>query len=172
MPSSPARYAVIGNPVAHSRSPAIHALFAAQTGQAITYERLLAPVDGFESAVAAFRAAGGAGLNVTLPFKQAAHAYAQRLTDRAAVAGAVNTLAFDGGSVLGDNTDGAGLVADIEQRVGLPLRGLSVLLASDAADWITGACIPMDGGNLAMNAGGGLLAPIIRKHLDAAGAVT
>jgi len=128
MPSSPARYAVIGNPVAHSRSPAIHALFAAQTGQAITYERLLAPVDGFESAVAAFRAAGGAGLNVTLPFKQAAHAYAQRLTDRAAVAGAVNTLAFDGGSVLGDNTDGAGLVADIEQRVGLPLRGLSVLL--------------------------------------------
>jgi shikimate dehydrogenase len=128
MPSSPARYAVIGNPVAHSRSPAIHALFADQTGQAIAYGRLLAPVDGFEAAVDAFRADGGAGLNVTLPFKEAAHAYAGRHTDRAAVAGAVNTLAFDGDEVLGDNTDGAGLVADIEQRVGLSLRGASLLL--------------------------------------------
>jgi shikimate dehydrogenase len=119
---------VIGNPIAHSRSPEIHAMFAAQTGQAIDYGRLLAPIDGFAAAVDAFRAEGGAGLNVTLPFKPEAFAYATRRTPRATVAGAVNTLAFDGDDVLGDNTDGPGLVADIERRVGLRLAGARLLL--------------------------------------------
>jgi shikimate dehydrogenase len=128
MPSRPARYAVIGNPIAHSRSPEIHAMFAAQTGQAIVYGRLLAPVDGFGAAVDAFRAEGGRGLNVTLPFKPEAFAYARRRTARAEIAGAVNTLAFDGDDVLGDNTDGPGLVADVRDRVGLPLAGARVLL--------------------------------------------
>lgn len=128
MRSSPSRYAVIGNPVAHSRSPEIHARFAEQTGQDLVYERLTAPLDGFEAAVDAFRAAGGSGLNVTLPFKQQAHACAHRLTDRAAVAGAANTLAFTDGDVLGDNTDGPGLVADIRDRVGLDLGGCRLLL--------------------------------------------
>lgn len=128
MRSSPSRYAVIGNPVAHSRSPEIHASFAAQTGQALVYDRLLAPPDGFAAAVDAFRAAGGSGLNVTLPFKQQAHAYARRLTSRAAVAGAVNTLVFTGADVLGDNTDGPGLVADIRDRVGLDLGARDLLL--------------------------------------------
>ncbi len=128
MPSRPARYAVIGNPIAHSRSPEIHAMFAAQTGEAVEYGRLLAPVDGFAAAVDAFRAEGGGGLNVTLPFKPEAFAYARRHTPRAAAAGAVNTLAFDGDDVLGDNTDGPGLVADIERRIGLPLAGARLLL--------------------------------------------
>lgn len=128
MSSRPARYAVIGNPIAHSRSPEIHAAFAAQTGQAIEYGRLLAPVDGFAAAVDAFRAEGGLGLNVTLPFKPEAFAYARRRTPRAEIAGAVNTLAFDGDDVLGDNTDGPGLVADVQGRVGLALEGARVLL--------------------------------------------
>ena len=128
MPSRPARYAVIGNPIAHSRSPEIHAMFAAQTGEVVDYGRLLAPPDGFAAAVDAFRADGGVGLNVTLPFKPEAFAYAGRHTPRATAAGAVNTLAFDGDEVLGDNTDGPGLVADIERRIGLPLAGARLLL--------------------------------------------
>ena len=122
------RYAVIGNPVAHSRSPAIHALFARATGQDIEYGRLLAPLDGFAAAVARFAGEGGRGLNVTLPFKAEAFALATRRTPRAEAAGAVNTLRFDGSEVFGDNTDGIGLVRDIETRVGLALSGRSMLL--------------------------------------------
>jgi len=128
MSSRPARYAVIGNPVAHSRSPAIHAMFAAQVGHDIVYERLLAPIDGFLAAVEAFRAQDGRGLNVTLPFKPEAFALARRHTPRAMVAGAVNTLVLDESVVVGDNTDGAGLVGDIESRIGLSLAGARVLL--------------------------------------------
>jgi shikimate dehydrogenase len=128
MASKPARYAVIGNPIAHSRSPAIHAQFAAQTDQDMVYDRLLAPLDAFVATVAAFRAEGGRGLNVTLPFKTEAFRLADSLTPRAALAGAVNTLAFDADRVLGDNTDGAGLVDDIEHRIDLPLAGARVLL--------------------------------------------
>ncbi len=128
MPSRPARYAVIGNPIAHSRSPAIHAMFAAQTGQDMQYDRLLAAPDGFAAAVDAFRAEGGRGLNVTVPFKSQAFGYARSHSARAAVAGAVNTLAFDGDAVLGDNTDGAGLVEDIEGRIGMRLEGARLLL--------------------------------------------
>lgn len=128
MDSRPARYAVIGNPVAHSRSPAIHAMFAEQTRQHIDYGRLLAPLDGFQAAVQAFRAEGGHGLNVTVPFKGQAFDYAQRHTARADVAGAVNTLVFSGDDVLGDNTDGAGLVGDLQGRLGLSLQGARVLM--------------------------------------------
>src|SRR4051794_27090189 len=103
------RYAVIGNPIAHSRSPEIHAVFARASGHDIEYARIEAPLDGFDSAVAAFRAAGGRGLNVTLPFKQAAFRYCDELADRAGRAQAVNTLVF-GERVRGDNTDGIGLV--------------------------------------------------------------
>ena len=88
----PDQYAVIGNPVAHSKSPQIHAEFARQTGQDLTYERLLAPTDGFTATVEAFRARGGLGVNVTLPFKAKAFDYAARLTGRARAAQAVNTL--------------------------------------------------------------------------------
>jgi shikimate dehydrogenase len=131
---------VIGNPVAHSRSPEIHAAFAAATGRSLVYERRPAPLDGFAASVDAFRAEGGAGLNVTVPFKPEAHAYARRHTGRARLAGAVNTLAFDGDDVLGDNTDGAGLVADLRGRLGFALDGARVLLlgAGGAARGVIG----------------------------------
>lgn len=122
------RYAVIGNPVAHSRSPFIHAQFAAQTGERLEYGRLLSPLDGFGATVAAFRAEGGRGLNVTVPFKEQAFALATRCTPRAQAAGAVNTLRFDGADALGDNTDGVGLVRDLVGRHGLALSGMRVLL--------------------------------------------
>lgn len=119
---------MIGHPIAHSRSPEIHARFAAQTGQQMTYERLLAPLDGFSAVVQDFRAEGGAGCNVTVPFKLEAYSLADRLTDRARLAGAVNTLAFGPEGVLGDNTDGAGLVSDLTDRIGVMLAGARVLV--------------------------------------------
>ncbi|MBW6493392.1 MAG: shikimate dehydrogenase [Burkholderiaceae bacterium] len=127
-----ARYAVIGNPIAHSRSPGIHAAFAAQTGEAIEYGTMLAPLDGFAASVERFMTEGGAGLNVTLPFKEQACAWVRQrggaISPRALAAGAVNTLRFDTGEVLGDNTDGAGLVRDLQERHGVELPGARVLL--------------------------------------------
>lgn len=122
------RYAVFGNPISHSKSPLIHAAFARQTGQDVAYEALLAPLDGFVQAVDAFRAAGARGANVTVPFKLEAFKYATELTERARLAEAVNTFRFDGANVLGDNTDGAGLVRDITGNLGVDIRGKRVLL--------------------------------------------
>ncbi|MFG6459642.1 shikimate dehydrogenase [Roseateles sp. BYS96W] len=122
------RYAVVGNPVAHSRSPAIHAMFAAQTGQSVAYDRLLAPLDGFEAALRAFAASGARGCNITVPFKFDAFALAARRTERAQLGGAVNTLRFDAEGWVGDNTDGAGLVNDIQRNAGRSLAGQQVLL--------------------------------------------
>lgn len=121
-------YVVIGNPIAHSKSPEIHAGFARQTGQTLSYERLLAPLDDFPATVRRFIAAGGCGANVTVPFKLQAHALADQLTQRARLAGAVNTLKFEHGTILGDNTDGAGLVADIVINAGVSVTGKRVLL--------------------------------------------
>jgi shikimate dehydrogenase len=136
------RYAVIGNPIAHSKSPAIHAQFAQQTGEHMVYERVLAPVDGFVAAVREFVDAGGRGMNVTVPFKLDAHALADRLSPRAAAAGAVNTLRFDADGIFGDNTDGFGLVRDIEVNLGVPLAGARVLLLG-AGGAARGAVLPM-----------------------------
>ncbi|MCE2860687.1 MAG: shikimate dehydrogenase [Oxalobacteraceae bacterium] len=122
------RYAVIGNPIEHSKSPQVHALFAQQTGQAMQYERLLAPIDRFAERVHGFIAQGGRGANVTVPFKLEAFALAQALTPRAQAAGAVNTLSFSAEGIKGDNTDGMGLVRDITRNAGVPLRDRSVLL--------------------------------------------
>jgi shikimate dehydrogenase len=127
-PGQPDRYAVIGNPIAHSLSPEIHARFARDCGQALVYERLLAPVDGFAAAVAAFRAAGGRGLNVTVPFKREAAALADRPSERVRQAGAANTLGFDAQGVWADNTDGLGLVADLRGRLGIALEGARLVL--------------------------------------------
>ncbi len=121
------RYAVFGHPIAHSKSPQIHAAFALQTGQDMRYEAILAPRDEFAASVAAFVAAGGRGANVTVPFKEQAFALANRLTPRAQRAGAVNTLIFDDG-ILGDNTDGAGLVADLTRNLHCTLAGKRILL--------------------------------------------
>jgi shikimate dehydrogenase len=122
------KYCVFGNPIAHSKSPEIHAAYAAQTGQQLTYEKRLAPVDGFADAVRAFIAEGGKGANVTVPFKLEAHKLANALTVRAQAAGAVNTLIFSDDGIIGDNTDGTGLVTDIVCNAQTPIAGKRVLL--------------------------------------------
>jgi shikimate dehydrogenase len=122
------QYAVIGNPVEHSLSPAIHAEFARACGQDISYGRLFAPLDGFEAAALEFREGGGKGLNVTLPFKQEAWRLADTHTPGAAAAGAVNTLQFEGGRIAGHNTDGTGLARDLKDNLGCDIRGRRILL--------------------------------------------
>ena len=122
------QYAVIGNPIEHSKSPWIHAKFAEQTGEPVEYGRILGPLNGFEREVKNFVASGGRGMNVTVPFKLEAHALADSLSPRAAAAGAVNTLAFGPDGVRGDNTDGVGLVRDIEVNLGVSLKGAPILL--------------------------------------------
>jgi shikimate dehydrogenase len=133
-------YAVVGHPIAHSKSPLIHAEFARQTGQDLTYDRLLAPLDGFAEVVTAFKAGGGAGLNVTVPFKEQAFELSTRKTPRGLAAGAVNTLQFEAGEILGDNTDGAGLAQDLTRNLGIPIAGKQVLLigAGGAARGVIG----------------------------------
>ncbi|GBE48847.1 shikimate dehydrogenase [bacterium BMS3Bbin12] len=128
--SEPAgRYAVFGNPIAHSRSPWIHRRFAEQTGRPLHYEAILAPREGFAAALDAFQAAGGRGANVTLPFKEEAWRLCDERTARAERAGAVNTLVLrEDGSRLGDNTDGVGLVRDLTVNLGLALAGRRILL--------------------------------------------
>jgi shikimate dehydrogenase len=137
------RYAVVGNPVAHSKSPRIHAEFARATGQDLEYGLIEVPRDGFERAVDLFRSQGGKGLNVTLPFKEAAFCYCQRVSDRARAAQVVNTLVFTGQEVFGDTTDGVGLVRDLTCNLALPLRGKQVLLmgAGGAAQGVVPALL-------------------------------
>jgi shikimate dehydrogenase len=123
------RYAVIGNPIEHSKSPAIHAAFAQQTGQDIAYSRLLGDLEEFESDVGDFFAGGGKGLNVTVPFKERAFQLADELSDRARSAGAVNTLIpLAGGAIRGDNTDGVGLVTDLGCNHRFDFSGARILL--------------------------------------------
>ena len=122
------KYAVIGHPIAHSKSPLIHAAFAKQTQQTISYERVLAPLDGFTAKVRELIALGYKGVNVTVPFKFEAFNLCDALTDRAKSARAVNTLSFVNDRIEGDNTDGAGLVADITQNKHFSLMQKSVLL--------------------------------------------
>ena len=140
----PDRYAVIGHPIAHSKSPLIHGLFAQATAQDMTYEAIDGGAEpgGFERAVQAFRAAGGRGMNVTLPFKLAALQMANEATDNARLAGAANTLRLDGGRIEAHNTDGIGLVRDIERTVGVPLRGRRVLLVG-AGGATRGVLLPL-----------------------------
>jgi len=122
------RYCVFGNPIGHSKSPAIHAAFAGQTGQDICYEAILAAPDDFAGAVRRFVDAGGRGANVTVPFKEEAFRLCTRRTPRAELAGAVNTLVFNGAEILGDNTDGAGLTRDLSVNLACPLAGRRILL--------------------------------------------
>ena len=122
------RYAVFGNPVSHSLSPAIHAMFAAAEGERLAYEAMLVPLGEFAAHARAFFGAGGAGANVTLPFKVDAFALADVASERARLAGAANFLAMRGGKLHADNTDGAGLVADLTRNLGLDIGGRRVLL--------------------------------------------
>lgn len=122
------QYAVVGNPIAHSKSPEIHLRFAAQVKQKIGYERIEAPIDGFDEKALSLRDAGYRGLNVTVPFKLDAAKLANELTPRARLAGAVNTLKFDGETILGDNTDGIGFVRDVNERLGFGFGDCAVLV--------------------------------------------
>jgi shikimate dehydrogenase len=122
------KYAVIGNPVAHSKSPQIHAAFAHATGQSLVYERLPAPRDGFLATVESFTRDGGKGLNVTVPFKLEAFALAVAHSPRAKLSGAVNTLIREGDGWRGDNTDGPGLVRDLTRNLGVALTGRDILV--------------------------------------------
>ncbi len=141
------KYAVFGNPIKHSRSPAIHAAFARQCDQQMQYRAVLVALDGFDAAASRFFADGGAGLNVTVPFKRQAFEFAQHLSARARRAGAVNTLSRqEGGVIAGDNTDGIGLVRDMVANLGWAVQGRRVLL---------------------LGAGGaarGVLEPLLREH--------
>ena len=125
----PDRYAVIGHPVGHSLSPLVHTCFAEQTNQIVTYGRIDAAPEAFVEAVRTFFRERGRGLNVTLPHKQAALALADSLSERARIAGAVNTLRLDAdGRIAGDNTDGCGLVRDLTTNIGLALAGRRILM--------------------------------------------
>ncbi|MCG3190719.1 MAG: Shikimate dehydrogenase (NADP(+)) [Burkholderiaceae bacterium] len=147
--AQPERYAVVGNPVAHSRSPFIHAAFARQTGEALEYSRLLCPLDGFAASVQAFATSSAPGkgpargCNVTVPFKLQAPTLASRVSARAALAQAANLLRFDDAGWFADNTDGIGLVRDIESHAGFAIAGARVLLvgAGGAAAGVLGPLI-------------------------------
>jgi len=144
--SAPDRYALVGHPVEHSRSPLIHQLFARQTGDNVSYELIDAEPGQFETAVLGFRAAGGKGMNVTVPHKEAAFALCKQHGPEATAAGAVNTITFRGGSIIGDNTDGIGFIRDLTVNCDQPIADQRVLI---------------------LGAGGaarGLMAPILAEH--------
>ena len=135
-------YVVFGNPIAHSKSPVLHRLFAEQTAQSMQYETLLAPLDDFAGCASAFFRQGR-GANVTVPFKEDAYRLASSLTPRAQRAGAVNTLSkLADGTLLGDNTDGAGLVRDLTVNAGFSLKGKRILLLG-AGGAVRGALEPL-----------------------------
>jgi len=136
------RYAVIGNPVAHSQSPRIHAMFALALREDVEYGTILGRPGRFADDVKAFRQSGGRGLNVTVPFKLDAFELATQRSERATQAGAVNTLKFDRECVIGDNTDGAGLVRDIQENLGFDIAGKRVLLMGSGGA-ARGALLPL-----------------------------
>jgi shikimate dehydrogenase len=136
------RYAVIGHPIGHSKSPLIHSLFAQATGQDIAYTAIEAPLDGFNQTVLGFRADRGRGVNVTLPFKLQAFQIATEPSERARLAGAANCLKFEGDRILADNFDGVGLVRDLQHNLGCPLVGKRVLLLG-AGGATRGALLPI-----------------------------
>jgi shikimate dehydrogenase len=138
--SSPDRYALVGHPVEHSRSPLIHTVFARQTGHRLTYELIDATPAAFETAVRGFGAAGGKGLNVTVPHKEAAFALCSQSSEAATLAGAVNTISIVNGALHGDNTDGIGFIRDVTSNLRQDLAGARVVVlgAGGAARGIVG----------------------------------
>ncbi len=139
------RYGVMGYPVTHSRSPVIHRLFALQTGQQMQYELLQVTPEKLETAVRQFQRTGGKGLNITVPHKRAVLDLVDQVSERAATAGAVNTLAFRGSEIFGDNTDGIGLLRDLNINLGVPLQGTNILIlgAGGATRGIVGPLLEM-----------------------------
>lgn len=139
----PDQYAVMGNPIAHSKSPLIHNQFALQCKQRLEYKTILVDLGGLPQAVGNFQGQGGRGLNITVPFKQDAWKLAERLNQRAQRAGAVNTLIIEGdGALVGDNTDGIGLVRDLSENLQLPLIGKRILMLG-AGGAVRGVLAPL-----------------------------
>jgi len=139
------RYGVMGYPVSHSRSPVIHRLFALQTGQQMQYELLQVTPEKLETAVRQFQRTGGKGLNVTVPHKSAVSKLVDQISERAATAGAVNTLTFRNGQIYGENTDGIGLLRDLSINQGLSIEGKNILIlgAGGATRGIVGPLLEM-----------------------------
>jgi len=139
------RYGVMGYPVSHSRSPVIHRLFALQTGQQMQYELLQVAPDKLETAIRQFQRTGGKGLNITVPHKAAVARLVDHLSERAATAGAVNTIDFRGSEMYGDNTDGIGLLRDLDVNLGIELQGANILIlgAGGATRGIVGPLLEM-----------------------------
>ena len=144
------RYGVMGYPVAHSRSPVIHRLFAQQTGQELRYELLRVAPEKLEEAVRQFQRTGGKGLNITVPHKRAVFRLVDHLSERASAAGAVNTLTFRNNEIHGDNTDGIGLLRDLVVNLGLTLEGVNALIlgAGGATRGIVGPLLEMQPRNV------------------------
>ncbi len=166
------RYVVAGNPVEHSQSPFIHAEFARQTGQAMEYGRLLWPLDGFNDAVRALAASGAKGCNITVPFKFQAFRLGKHLTRRATLAQAANVLRFDAEGWLADNTDGVGLVNDLERNAGVVLAGKRVLLigAGGAASGVLGPLLMAHPGEIVVaNRTLDKARSLVERHLPVAG---
>ncbi|NRO97314.1 shikimate dehydrogenase [Paraburkholderia sp. NMBU_R16] len=141
------RYAVIGNPIGHTKSPLIHGFFARETGQQMTYvaiEGPLEPADAFACTVRNFIAAGGKGMNITAPFKLEAFAIADERSERASLARAVNAMKFENGRILAENFDGVGLVRDIEVNLHQPMEDKRVLILG-AGGAVRGALLPFIG---------------------------
>ena len=147
------RYAVVGNPVAHSLSPRIHASFAAQSGQHLSYEAIEIPLDSFAHEIRNLQQQGFSGVNVTVPFKREAWELCDHLTPRAEDAGAVNTLSFiSNGSIAGDNTDGVGLTRDLVDNLGVAIEGQNILLlgAGGAVRGTLGPILALSPGRLSI----------------------
>lgn len=144
------RYGVMGYPVSHSRSPVIHRLFALQTGQQMQYELLQVAPDKLEPAIRQFQRTGGKGLNITVPHKMAVAKLVDHMSERASTAGAVNTVTFKGGEMWGDNTDGIGLLRDLEVNLGIGLQDANILIlgAGGATRGIVGPLLEMQPASL------------------------
>jgi shikimate dehydrogenase len=144
------RYGVMGYPVSHSRSPVIHRLFALQTGENIQYELLQVTPEKLETAIRQFQRTGGKGLNITVPHKTEVTKLVDQMSERASTAGAVNTLAFQGGKILGDNTDGIGLLRDLAVNLGVVIEASSILIlgAGGATRGIVGPLLEMQPASL------------------------
>ncbi len=168
------RYGVMGYPVSHSRSPIIHRLFALQTEQELQYELLQVTPEKLETAIRQFQRTGGKGLNITVPHKSAVSRLVDHKTERAATAGAVNTLSFRGGEIYGENTDGIGLLRDLAVNRGINLEGANILIlgAGGATRGIVGPLLEMNPSSLRIANRTLAKAQALADHLDRFGPVT
>jgi len=168
------RYGVMGYPVSHSRSPVIHRLFALQTQQNIQYELLQVSPEKLETAVRQFQRTGGKGLNITVPHKSKVTRLCDHMSERASTAGAVNTIAFQGGEIIGDNTDGIGLLRDLAVNLGVTLEGANILVlgAGGATRGIVGPLLEMQPQGLRIANRTLGRAQVIADHFDSSGPVS